>query len=207
MKEEIKKVAIDLFMKYGLKSVSMDDIAKAAGISKKTIYLNIKDKKSLVHDSLIDFITEDKHHVLEAINRKDCNALEKMIIIAQQGVEMFKKIKPTLIYDLKKYYRNSWDIVQAYHFEFMHSIIKQNIIEGQKEKVYRSDADADIISKLFIGKMIMLAEEDQFPQHEYSKPRLFAQQLLYHLYGIVNFNHYTMLEKTSKSILQQTILL
>ena len=206
MKEQIKKVAIDLFMKYGLKSVSMDDIAKAAGISKKTIYINIEDKKSLVHDSLIDFITQDKEHVLNAINRKDCNALEKMIIIAQQGIDMFKKIKPTVIYDLKKYYRNSWEVVQSYHFEFMHSIIKQNILEGQQEDVYRSDVDADIISKLFIGKMIMLAEEDQFPINEYPKPKLFVQQLLYHLYGLVNYKHYRQLEETSKSILQQTIL-
>ncbi len=184
----------------------MDDIAKAAGISKKTIYLNIKDKKSLVHDSLIDFIMEDKKNVLEAVNRKDCNALEKMIIIAQQGIEMFKKIKPTVIYDLKKYYRNSWEVIQSYHFEFMHAIIKQNILEGQKEQVYRTDADADIISKLFIGKMIMLAEEDQFPIHQYSKPTLFAQQLLYHLYGLVNYQHYKQLEKTSISIIQQTTL-
>ena len=206
MKQEILKVATQLFLKYGLKSVSMDDIAKAAGISKKTIYQNIEDKKTLVYESLIDFIKEDKEMVLCAINRDDCNALEKMIIIAQEGIEMFKKIKPTVLYDLQKYYRQSWEIVQQYHFEFMFGIIKQNILEGQLEKVYREDADADVITKLFIGKMIMLADEEQFPNSSYPKPALFAQQLMYHLYGVVSHKHYPLLEKISTNILQQTTL-
>lgn len=202
MKEKIKKAAFELFLKYGLKSVSMDDIAKSVGVSKKTIYLHIKDKNSLVSETLQSFLEEDQTYVNNAIERKDCNALDKMVIINQKGLEIFRKMKPTLMYDLRKYYRESWDLVQSYHFEFMREIIKQNITEGIHEQVYREDADPDIVSKLFVGKMIMLAEEDQFPNSKYQKSTIFIQQLLYHLYGIVNYANYPKLDIISKQFKQ-----
>ena len=202
MKDQIKKVALELFMKYGLKSVSMDDIAKAAGISKKTIYQNITDKESLVHETLLDFIIEDKKHVLAAIQSEECNALEKMVLVTQQGIEAFKKIKPTVIYDLQKYYHKSWKIVSAYHFEFMVTIIKDNITQGITEKVYRQDIDPEIVSKLFIGKMVMVGDEEQFPSSKFSKSYLYMQQLLYHLYGLVSFDYYKTLDKLATKLLQ-----
>ena len=202
MKEKIIHAAVELFMKYGLKSVSMDDIAKSVGISKKTLYLNISDKQTLVEETLKEFLAKDQCYMLEITNRKDYNALEKMVDLTKKGIEIFRKIRPTLMYDLKKYYRDCWDMLQNHHVGFMHNIIRENIEQGQKEQVYRSDIDADIISKLFIGKIIILAEEDQFPIAQYSKPYLYLQQLLYHLYGIVNYDNYPKLEILSEQFKQ-----
>ena len=49
MKEDILKSAVDLFLNYGFKSVTMDDIASAQGISKKTIYQYIIAVKAVMN--------------------------------------------------------------------------------------------------------------------------------------------------------------
>lgn len=202
MKERIKNIALGLFMKYGIKSVSMDDIAKEAGISKKTIYQHITDKKTLILETLQDFISEDQRMVREAIGRKDIDAVEQMIIITTQGIKILKKIKPTVIYDLQKYYSEAWSLVEDHHFGFMRSIIHQNIEQGKKEKNYRADIDATIISNLFVNKMIMLSDEEEFPAAEYDRAYLFGQQLLYHLHGIVHSSQYQRLQSISSQLQQ-----
>ena len=62
MGEWIVTKARELFFSYGLRSVSMDDVARQAGISKKTIYLSFADKAELVHTIVDDLIT--CHHRL-----------------------------------------------------------------------------------------------------------------------------------------------
>lgn len=180
----------------------MDDIAKEVGISKKTIYQHISDKKTLIKETLEDFLVEDREYVLAAIERKDCNALDKMIIIAEKGLEIFKKIRPTLIYDLQKYHKECWLMIETDHFAFMKSVIKKNILEGIKEDVYREDVDADIISRLFVVLMITLNDEDHFPSSKHPKAHLFLQQMMYHLHGIVNKKHFIELESRAKKIQQ-----
>ena len=123
IKDKIKLAATDLFMRYGIRSVSMDDIAKEAGVSKKTVYQNIEDKATLVKESLHEILMKDREYVTASINLENTNAFEKLLIIFEKGFEIICKIKPTVIYDLQKYYRESWELVQVYHIDFMRKII------------------------------------------------------------------------------------
>ena len=52
IKEQIINTAFDLFSQYGIKSVSMDDVAKAAGISKRTLYESFEDKETLLIEGI-----------------------------------------------------------------------------------------------------------------------------------------------------------
>ena len=52
IKEQIINTAFDLFSQYGIKSVSMDDVAKAAGISKRTLYESFGDKETLLIEGI-----------------------------------------------------------------------------------------------------------------------------------------------------------
>lgn len=200
MKEKIKKIAIDLFMKYGLKSVSMDDIAKAVGISKKTLYQHVTDKKALVTEAISDYLKQDQEYIKNALERTDRNALDKMITIVEKGAETLRKIKPTVMYDLRKYYRDCWEMVESYHKGFFEEMICKNIKEGINNNVYREDLNPDIISKLFVGKMVLLANEEIFNETQFSKSYIYLQQLLYHLYGIINQSNYSKLEHISKQL-------
>ena len=52
MQEKIFSKAEELFMQYGIKSITMDDVAKALGMSKKTLYQYVKDKNDLVNQTI-----------------------------------------------------------------------------------------------------------------------------------------------------------
>ncbi|MEO6358138.1 MAG: TetR/AcrR family transcriptional regulator, partial [Ferruginibacter sp.] len=64
--ERIQQKAHGLFMQFGLRSVSMDDIANSLGISKKTIYLYFADK-----DELVDAVVESEFQKNESICEYD----------------------------------------------------------------------------------------------------------------------------------------
>ena len=56
---QIINKAEDLFLRYGLKSVTMDDIARKLGISKKTLYQYVENKTDLVSKIMLAHIEEE----------------------------------------------------------------------------------------------------------------------------------------------------
>ncbi len=194
MKEKIKQIALEMFMKYGLKSVSMDDIARAAGVSKKTIYQHVTDKQTLVHETLKDFLCEDQEFMSKELDRTDYDALEKMVVIAQKGFEMLKRIRPTVTYDLQKYYPESWNLIQEHHINFMQKKIFANIESGITQGVYRSNVNPDIISKIYVQNITSIVADSESKFGALDKAIIFVQQLVYHLYGIISYQHYTRLD-------------
>ena len=101
--ETLLKSSMELFLRYGIKNVSMDDIAKLLGISKKTIYAHVENKKDLVLAAVRIFIKEE-HTIITSLSEKSINAIDEMVALSKQTIELVKIMKPTLTYDLKKYY-------------------------------------------------------------------------------------------------------
>lgn len=199
MKEKIKTTATQMFMKFGVRSVSMDDIARAMGISKKTLYQHIADKKSLVFEALEDFIQKDCELIKNILKQKDVDALDQMVQITTKAISITRKYKPTVIFDLKKYHKDAWNLVDYYQLEFMQAVIKENIEKGKQENIYREDVDGDIISSLFVRKMQSIVEQGFFTP-QYKIEYVFMQQLLYHLYGIVSQGSYPRLKSITSQL-------
>jgi TetR/AcrR family transcriptional regulator, cholesterol catabolism regulator len=186
-KDLIWETALELFMKYGIKSVSMDDLAKTLGMSKKTIYTFISNKEDLVNKVLSKHIKKDEEAILEIINASD-DALDAMVSITKHVLLFLRKIKPSLIFDLKKYHPAGWQMIETQHFRFIEDVIRNNILRGISEKLYREDADPEIIAKLYVAKSRYLVDEDYFPLTEYDRAGLLIQMIMYHLNGIVSDN-------------------
>lgn len=193
MKEKIIQKAIELFMMYGIKSVSMDDIARHAGMSKKTLYLNIEDKKALIQDALKSYLKSDLEKMQLIFNASSHNALQKMIAFQMNSVDLLSKMKPTLLYDMRKYYRDSWKIMNDFYFKDVLKILEQNIQEGQIQGIYRSCVQSSIIAKVFIRTIYSFNDETYYPFHEFRFMDLHNQATWYHLYGIVSQKGFTQL--------------
>ncbi len=185
MKTDSIQVARNLFMKYGLKSISMDEICKAAGISKKTIYNQVKNKAELIDLIVEGFMVEEKAFIKE-IKASSSTALGEMIQLTEHVIEFLRNLKPTVMYDLQKYYRKTWDKIELDHFSFIKNTIRENIFRGKKEGIYRSEINADIISNLYLMMTRNIIEEDTFPRETYPKVILFENFIDYHLHGILN---------------------
>ncbi|MBK8621189.1 MAG: TetR/AcrR family transcriptional regulator [Saprospiraceae bacterium] len=185
LSENIIHAAFKLFMKYGVRSVSMDDLANVLGMSKKTIYCEFDSKQSLIDKVIKIHLKNDEEKIKEIINNS-ANALDEMIGISQHVIQFLMQIKPSLIFDLKKFYPQCWDLIEQQHFNFIKTTIEQNVIRGQKEGLYRDDVHPGIISRLYVAKSNTIVNQDIFPLTEFDLPDLFRQLEMYHLFGIVS---------------------
>lgn len=193
-KEKILIKSEDLFLKYGLRSVSMDDISNKLGMSKKTLYNYFDNKRDLVNNVILNFITREKEFTNDILD-KSLDSIDEVLSIARHILEFLRKVKPTALYDLQKYYPNSWELIQTLHMSHIEETIKNNINKGIKEGLYRKNLDATIISKLYVAKTMILNDESFFPYTQFNKESVFIEFIKYHLHGIVSQAGFEKLEK------------
>lgn len=163
----------------------MDDIASDIGISKKTIYKHFSTKELLLNITLTHFLKREKK-VIAKINQESENAVDEIITIGRHIVKMARSLKPTLVFDLKKYHAKNWEIVEEHHTKYIRKIISNNLERGIKEKFFRADLNPEIISMLYVAKSLLIANESTFSEEGMGMDTLLKEHLLYHLYGVLS---------------------
>lgn len=192
-KSKILNKSKELFFKLGVKSVTMDDLARELGISKKTLYKFFDNKSDLVNAVLLQHFDDDKKNVENVIKNAD-NAIEEIMMIAKNGMKQFRKLHPSSIYDLKKYYPKAWTIVEKFKSEYVHCSIIENLTRGKKQGYYRPEIHEDVIAKLYSNNIDLLVSPSNFPATEYNFAELYKEFLIYHLHGIVTEKGYKYLK-------------
>lgn len=194
--QDILLAARDLFMRFGIKSISMDDIAREQGISKKTIYKYFDSKKELVSEVAMAHNRSEKM-AIEEIRSQSTNAVHEMIMISRYVNGVLRELKPSVVYDLQKYYRHSWKLFESLHNDFVYKVMKENLEQGQKEGSYRENVDTDIIARFYTGMTLMMTDEDLFPVKQYSKEKIYQHYIDYHLTAILTPKGRTLYQKYS----------
>lgn len=187
-----------LFMQYGLKSVSMDDIAAKIGISKKTIYQFYADKEALVAQ-VVKQITSDNQLQCDNDIHNSENAIHEIILAMDQMSKLFETMNPSILFDLQKYYQQAFKIFLTHKNEYVYGKIKQNITRGIKEGLYRSDLNLEIVSRYRV-ESIVIAFNPEFQTSVKSNLVSIAQELsTFFLYGVVNEKGYKLINKYTKN--------
>lgn len=194
VKQQIIQHSMDLFMRYGIKSVTMDDIARNLGISKKTLYQYVSNKNDLITQIFQQKIELEKQ-IMAQIREKSADAIDEILKIAAYVIRELRELSPTTVYDLQKYYRETWRQMEALHKKHIYKIIRENISRGIKQGLYRNNMDPDIIAKLYVGKTSLVVDEDLFPTREYNIGDLFKEYIYYHIHGIASPRGLQLLEK------------
>lgn len=177
--------ASELFKKHGVKGLTMDDVAKEMGMSKKTIYRYVKDKADLVKQSMEFYLKADQHE-LDTILQKSENAVDEIIQMVRYFIAQTQGLDALVLLDIQKYYTEAWDLYNDYRYKFVLSLMADNMRKGIKEGYYRDDFDADIVSRIFISGVDILTDQRLFPAKVYMFNDLYLQFIQYHLRGIVS---------------------
>lgn len=185
MRQSLIDVAFKLFLKYGVKSVSMDDIAGKLGISKKTIYCTISNKDALIDIVVDKYICEDRIKVENIVAQSE-NAIDEIVHITMHGINFMQDMAPSLVMDLQKYHQGTWEKIAKDHFQYIQEIIEQNLHRGQLEGYYRSDINKKIISRLHTSLSMNLFTSDDLMFEELDKVTLYKEIVKYHIFSIVN---------------------
>lgn len=161
MKEEIADKAGDMFLKFGFKSVTMDDIANEMGISKKTIYKFYDNKDHLV-DQTVSYIQVTIDKIIEEIISKGYNAIEENFAIKNVFKNMFKNAKTSPMYQLKKYYPQTYAKLMDKEICTFSDCVMQNIEKGIGEKLYRANIEKEMAMKFYFLLVFGAYESDLF---------------------------------------------
>jgi AcrR family transcriptional regulator len=199
VKEKLIESITPILLKYGVRSVSMDDMAKMLGISKKTIYSHIENKKGLIQTVISSYIKKEQKEV-NKIRKKASNAIEEMTLIARLNIDSLRTMSPMVVYELKKYHPSTWKYIETIHFEFIKTTIQNNLIRGKKENLYREDVDENIITQLYFGLSMVCIDEDVFDSETTPLSTRFLSMIIYHLNGVTNEKGKKELKKQIKNI-------
>lgn len=183
--QEILPKVTETFMRFGIKSVTMDDIARNLRISKKTLYQFVSDKNDLVSKCIRHEHSEDKCRIKEILDR-NLNAIDEIFAIMEMVSEQLKQVHPSIFYDLEKYYPEAWNEFHSFKNEFVHDIIRNNIEKGKAEGHYRPDVNAVVIARMYVNRMDDLWNPDVFPPSEFKFHDLYLEVMRYHIRGIAS---------------------
>lgn len=193
-KQRIIARATELFMKEGIKRVTMDYLAASLGMSKRTIYENYNTKDEILKDCIEKQI-EVNRKIYHEIEKKSETAIHFYFSILKIGIENMKSQNPQFINDVRIFYPKIWSSILCANTEYNIKQISINLQRGINEGVFRSDVNIPIASKTILEFLNLLANSDIFPYHIYPPSELYEQTVITLVRGVSSIKGIELINK------------
>ena len=193
-KERILVKAEELFMQYGIRSVSMDDIANNLGMSKKTLYQYFADKDELV-EAVVDGHIKGIQSDCESCRLEASDAIHEIFITMERIMEEFSNMNPMLVHDLEKFHFKAYQRFREHKDKFLLKIIRDNIEWGIKDELYRNDINLDVMSKYRIESMMIPFNVAVFPPGKYNLAATSGMIIENFTYGLATIKGHKLIQK------------
>lgn len=194
VKERILEKAHELFNRYGIRSVSMDDIATQLGMSKKTLYQYYADKDELVSAVFTRVLEGNKSNCCLAEQEAD-DALHEVFLAFDRVQELFAKMNPAVLFDMEKYHPGTYKTFKEYQNGFLYKMISANLERGVKEGLYREDMEIDILTRFRIHSVMLPFDPDVFPNNRSHLVHIEQVLLEHFLYGLATPKGQKLIQK------------
>ena len=182
LREKILKTSMDLMMRIGPQSVTMDMVARDCGISKRTLYETFPNKHKLISD-VIKYNQQQVNEVFTQIFEQSANSFEALMKVYTTAREFIQKTSPAFITDIKRLYPEVFDEYKAQELDHILSLAK--IIKRAKEEgLALPRIKCKIAAFLFNNNMKNLHHMQDFPFPEYSAAEIFDGAFLNFMRGM-----------------------
>ena len=183
IRKRIINEAFGLFVKFGIRSVTMDQIACHLGISKRTLYENFKDKNELLTEGIEHFRMIMQSEAMEIIKKSD-NVIESLYFIGKHGEEMRKRVNPQFFEDIRKYHPEIHSRISDRSRNREYSIMLTMIRKGINDGVFKKGLNPEIVNEFWHEVMNIFMNEEIFPRNLYSQEDLLKNMIMPYLLGI-----------------------
>jgi len=153
--QEILEKTVELFYEFGIRNLSMDDISRSLGISKKTLYLYVKSKEDLI-DKLFCYDEMKWDNEMAKLKTDDINAIEILLQVSLRVFEEMDRFNPKIKFELKKYYEHNFQQFMVRKQNHIFGQISKNIERGIAEGIYRKDINVDLVAGLYVRNLVMM---------------------------------------------------
>lgn len=182
-REKIIVTAIDQFMHYGIRSVTMDDIARLTGISKKTIYQEFTDKNHLVLETFQSALDNDEM-MLKRLPQLNDGIIEHLIGLSNYIRKRFSEMNPLVMNEIQRYYPTCWQLFEDFKSKCIYRDIVNLLEKGIQDGFFRPEIDPEIIALMRMEQMMSLFDPIKFPPSKYNMGDLHLEIFEHFLYGI-----------------------
>ncbi len=188
-----------LFLQYGYKAVTMDDIAEHMHISKKTIYVYFSDKTSLVRSAVFHVFEEVKDRIITVQSSIE-NPIIALYEIKKIAVEVLGKKDKSPQYQLQKYYPAIYLEIRKKELSALGETFKMNLKKGMESGLFRTSIDTEFITRIYFNGFGGLRDIELFPPQDTDIDLIIGKYIDYHLRAIVTPKGLRFLEKYNKTI-------
>ena len=181
---KILSASAELFGQYGFKTITMDDVARRAGISKKTLYTHFANKQEVVNESVL-WYKEEVAGKCDAVLKDTENAIDAMVRMMAFMDDMHKNINPMAIFELQRFFPEAFQIFRGMLIEKDVVMMRNNILQGIKEGLYREDINADLLARYRIETSLLILQPSLLVSDRNSLMSVALEIGEHFLYGIM----------------------
>jgi AcrR family transcriptional regulator len=188
-----------IILRLGIKSVTMDDLARELGTSKKTLYAHFGDKRTMIQSLVASHVAHDKAFCEQQRSLAE-NAIDEMFRVTSFVTERIKEANPTFFYDLKNSYPKAFKAMQEYKWNYVLSVILENMHKGVAEGLYLDDLDADVVARVYLQNVDAVFGGELFNGLNKAPYQLFLNLFQLHMRGIVSEKGLKVLTKKIEDV-------
>jgi AcrR family transcriptional regulator len=199
---KILSVAVESFSQFGFKTITMDDLARKAGISKKTLYQHFASKSEAVeaamkwHGERLDAL------LLEQMANAE-NAVEGMVRVNAILANMYRQINPIALLELERFFPSAWQRFREKLMTKDIAKIRDNIVRGMAEGLYRADMDADLLACYRMESCLVVFQPNSLITKHYP-PHVASRAIMENfLYGLLTPKGQKLYQKYAEKYLQE----
>ena len=142
----------------------MADLSSELGISKKTLYKYVSDKRDLILQCMAWHCSQMEHVIEEAKSTSE-NTIEAELKLIRFIHQIASDMHPSVLFDLNKYHPKAFRMVNERRDEILRGTMEENIRRGQAEGLYREDVNPEVASRFLISlsrEVRALAEDTDY---------------------------------------------
>ncbi|MFN9114529.1 MAG: TetR/AcrR family transcriptional regulator [Bacteroidota bacterium] len=199
--ERILHKARELYMRNGIRAVSMDDIATQSGVSKKTIYQYYADKDELV-DAVMQMEEKRIHQDSKECFEQSGDAIEEILLTLSRIYTRFSQMNPMIISDMERFHQKAHNRFQKMKYDHLHRVISTNLKRGIQEGLYREELDVDVITKYRLESIMIPFNLSVYPAASYSLAAVTKELMEHYLFGLATLKGHKLILKYQKRIIR-----
>ncbi|ARN79388.1 hypothetical protein BST97_15615 (plasmid) [Nonlabens spongiae] len=187
-KLELLQASVKNFTRYGSKRVTMDELSKTLGISKKTIYHHFQSKEELINASINHLIIHYKKNIDQVLS-KNQDPIISIILLYKKGFEELRSLTPSFLYGLGKYYPEAKKIFDDFRRFFVDHLIHGLLEDAKSRNLIHKSVNINLFCDLYFRRIEDLSHTNDSLLLDYSNDELLKHMIIFNMKGILTETH------------------
>jgi AcrR family transcriptional regulator len=166
-RQRILEIAMAQFARFGVRTITMEDLARQAGISKKTIYQEFEDKKDLVKAVFAAILEQDRKRLAFILEQGD-GVIEHLVQTSKMMRERLTSINPLVILEVQKYFPEAWNLFESFKQETIQQDLIKVLERGKELGYFRPEIDSKVLARVRLTQVTSAFDPKNFAEPDYN---------------------------------------